>query len=85
MTVMEAAACGTPVVISDLPHYDPAVFVHEETVLRVSARNPTALAGAIERLATDSSLVRVFAKEDYGWFVSMPTTKQRWHVWNGSI
>jgi L-malate glycosyltransferase len=56
MTVMEAAACGTPAVIHDLPDYDPAVFVHEKTVLRVPLRDPQGLAEALLRIADEGPL-----------------------------
>jgi glycosyltransferase involved in cell wall biosynthesis len=56
MTVMESAACGTPVVVHDLPDYDPAIFVHEKTVLRVPLNDPAALASAMYRIATEPAL-----------------------------
>jgi len=55
MTVMEAAACGTPCLVRDLPHYDPEIFVHEDTVLRVPA-DPGSLAAAVGRLIDEPAL-----------------------------
>jgi len=56
MTVMEAAACGTPCLLHDLPDYDPEVFVHEESVLRVPLLDPEGLAAAVIRIASDGAL-----------------------------
>ena len=56
MTVMESAACGTPVLIQDLPTYDPTIFVPDQTVIMVPPRDPEALARGITRLASDPSL-----------------------------
>jgi glycosyltransferase involved in cell wall biosynthesis len=56
MTVMEAAACGAACVIRDLPDYDPEVFVHEQSILRVPLRDPSDLGSALARLAADPSL-----------------------------
>jgi L-malate glycosyltransferase len=55
MTIMEAAACGTPCLVADLPDYDPDVFVHEESALRVP-REPGGLAATVGRLIDDPSL-----------------------------
>jgi glycosyltransferase involved in cell wall biosynthesis len=55
MTVLESMACGTPVVIQDLPEYDPLVFIDGWTVLKVPARQPGALAHALIRLAQEPS------------------------------
>jgi glycosyltransferase involved in cell wall biosynthesis len=55
MTVMESAACGTPVLIQDLPDYDPEIFVDGETVLKV-ANDAEKVAQAIIRLASDTRL-----------------------------
>ena len=56
MTLMEAAACGAVCVVRDLPDYDPEVFVHERSVLRVPLRDPADLGQAISRLAADPAL-----------------------------
>jgi glycosyltransferase involved in cell wall biosynthesis len=56
MTVMESAACGTPSIILDLPDYDPEVFVHRRSVLRLERPEPGALADAILTLAADRHL-----------------------------
>lgn len=56
MTVMESAACGTPAIVHDLPDYDPALFVHEKTVLRVPLNDPAALAAAMLRIAIEPQL-----------------------------
>lgn len=56
MTALESMACGTPVVIQDIPDYDPQIFIDKETVIRVPVRQPAALAGALLRLAHDADL-----------------------------
>jgi glycosyltransferase involved in cell wall biosynthesis len=56
MTLMEAAACGTPCIVNDLPDYDPDIFVHGQSVLRVQAGDYDALGSALLHLATDSGL-----------------------------
>jgi glycosyltransferase involved in cell wall biosynthesis len=56
MTLMESAACETPSIIHDLPDYDPALFVHRETVLRVPLQDPERLADAVVTIATDGEL-----------------------------
>lgn len=53
MTALESMACGTPVVIQDLPDYDPTIFVDGETALKVPPREPEALARALLRLALE--------------------------------
>lgn len=56
MTVMESLACGTPAVVSDLPDYDPELFVDGATVLRVPHQSAEALAAAFLRLSRDGPL-----------------------------
>jgi glycosyltransferase involved in cell wall biosynthesis len=56
MTVMESAACGTPSIILDMQEYDPEIFVHARTVLRLDRLEPRALAQAIVTLAQDRQL-----------------------------
>ena len=56
MTVMESLACGTPAVISDLDDYDPEIFVHGQTVVRVPVADPAGLAAGILTLAASSDL-----------------------------
>jgi phosphatidylinositol alpha-1,6-mannosyltransferase len=56
MTVMESLAVGTPAVVSDLPDYDPEIFVDGETVVRVRLGDPSALADGVARLMRDAAL-----------------------------
>ena len=55
--LLEAAACGRPIVATDVPGCREIVR-EEVTGLLVPAKDPTALAGAIERLATSAELRR---------------------------
>lgn len=56
MTVLESMACGTPVIVQDLPEYDPSLFVDEETVLKVPPRDSEALGRAMFRLAFEPAV-----------------------------
>jgi glycosyltransferase involved in cell wall biosynthesis len=56
--LIEAAACGRPIVTTDVPGCREVVR-HEENGLLVPARNPTALAAALRRLIT-SAVLRQF-------------------------
>jgi L-malate glycosyltransferase len=63
LTVLESMACGTPVVASDIPDYDPHYIESGKTVLSVRPRDTTGLAGAILRLLDDSDLANRLAAE----------------------
>lgn len=56
MTVLESMACGTPVIVSDIPDYDPHYIEPKQTVLAAKADDPEALARAILRLLEDQTL-----------------------------
>jgi glycosyltransferase involved in cell wall biosynthesis len=56
--LIEAAACGRPIVTTDMPGCREVVR-HEENGLLVPVRNPTALAAALRRLIT-SPVLRQF-------------------------
>ncbi|MDW8396230.1 MAG: glycosyltransferase [Anaerolineae bacterium] len=72
MVALEAMACGTPVVVSDVGGLSVLVQ-HNKTGLRVRANDPAALAQAIERLLDDEALRRrlgqraVCYAEAYAW------------------
>ncbi|MEE3326773.1 MAG: glycosyltransferase family 4 protein [Myxococcota bacterium] len=55
LTVLEANACGTPVVATRVPGLQDSVR-DGETGLLVERSDPSALAGAIDRVLTDSAL-----------------------------
>jgi glycosyltransferase involved in cell wall biosynthesis len=56
-SLLEAAACGLPLIATDVPGCRE-IAVHEETALLVPPRNSTALAEAMTRLASDAGLRR---------------------------
>jgi glycosyltransferase involved in cell wall biosynthesis len=53
MTVAESWACGTPVVIGDLPDYDPQQYKHCDTVLRVDLDRVADVASKMRTLYAD--------------------------------
>jgi D-inositol-3-phosphate glycosyltransferase len=57
MVALEAMACGTPVIASDVGGLSVLVQ-HNKTGLRVRANDPAELARAIERLLDDDALRR---------------------------
>jgi glycosyltransferase involved in cell wall biosynthesis len=57
---LEAAACGTPSVVSDLPAFGETLGA---AALRVPPGNPDALADAMERIAADEALRIRLARE----------------------
>jgi glycosyltransferase involved in cell wall biosynthesis len=63
MTVLESAACGTPTIVLDLPDYDPEIFVHGRSVLRLPLADPEMLANAVVELAKDPQLRSVISAE----------------------
>ena len=56
-SLLEAAACGLPLIATDVPGCRE-IAVHEETALLVPPRNVPALAEAMMRLASDAELRR---------------------------
>ncbi len=72
MVALEAMACGTPVIASDVGGLSYLVR-HGRTGYRVPARNPKALAAKITRLLTDEGLRRRIGQravcwaESYAW------------------
>jgi D-inositol-3-phosphate glycosyltransferase len=72
MVALEAMACGTPVVVSDVGGLSQLVR-HNETGLRVRAQDPAAVADAIEKLLTNEVRRRRMGHraacyaEDYSW------------------
>jgi L-malate glycosyltransferase len=63
MTVLESMACGTPVVVGDIPDYDPHYIEPGETVLSIRPQDTAGLARAILRLLDDSDLAGRLATE----------------------
>jgi D-inositol-3-phosphate glycosyltransferase len=72
MVALEAMACGTPVVVSDVGGLSQLVR-HNQTGFRVRAKDPAAVADAIERLLSNEVLRRRMGHraacyaEDYSW------------------
>ena len=63
MTVLESMACGTPVVAGDIPDYDPNYFEKGEAVLTADPTDAAAVAQALTKLLTDSSLAERLSAE----------------------
>jgi D-inositol-3-phosphate glycosyltransferase len=72
MVALEAMACGTPVVVSDVGGLSQLVR-HNQTGIRVRVKDPSALADAIQRLLSNEVLRRRMGHraacyaEDYSW------------------
>ena len=65
MSVLESMACQTPVVVGDIPDYDPDYFEPGKTVLAVRTDDPRSIAQAITRLLDGSDLALNLSKESY--------------------
>jgi len=79
-TILEAMSCGIPVVCSKLPQL---VDIIDGCGLLVPAKNPQALADAILKISSDSSLIEEFRKngiknvvENYSWKDTVKKTTQ---------
>ncbi len=72
MVALEAMACGTPVIASDVGGLSQLVL-HNRTGLRVPSKDPEALAQAMETLLTDEARRRMMGHraacyaEDFSW------------------
>jgi D-inositol-3-phosphate glycosyltransferase len=72
MVALEAMACGTPVVVSDVGGLSQLVR-HNQTGFRVQAANPAGMADAIQRLLMNDALRRRMGHraacyaEDFSW------------------
>ena len=72
MVALEAMACGTPVIASDVGGLSQLVK-HNQTGLRVKVNDPAALADSMEKLLTDEARRRRIGHsaacyaEDYSW------------------
>ncbi len=72
MVALEAMACGTPVIASDVGGLSQLVK-HNQTGLRVPSKDPEALAHALQALLTDEARRRIMGHraacyaEDFSW------------------
>jgi glycosyltransferase involved in cell wall biosynthesis len=60
--LLEAAACGLPLIATDIPGCRPVVHDGENGIL-VPVRDATSLASAIERLASDPALRSTYGEQ----------------------
>jgi glycosyltransferase involved in cell wall biosynthesis len=63
LTVLESMACGTPVVVGDIPDYDPRYIEKDQTVLMAEPTDAESVAQAILSLLTDTSLADRLSSE----------------------
>ena len=63
MSVLESMACGTPVLVSRIPNYDPHYIEDEKTVLMANQNDSASVATALIRLLQDGSLAQSLAAE----------------------
>lgn len=63
MSVLESMACGTPVVVSDIPHYDEDYIEAGQTALLAAPRDVSSIVSALERLLNDRELADRLAGE----------------------
>jgi glycosyltransferase involved in cell wall biosynthesis len=63
MSVLESLACGTPVVVSNIPNYDSDYIEAEETVLVADPDDVSSVASALTRMLEDSTLRQALTTE----------------------
>jgi glycosyltransferase involved in cell wall biosynthesis len=63
MSVLESLACGTPVVVSNIPNYDSVYIEAEETVLVADPDDVSSIASALTRMLEDSTLRQALTTE----------------------
>jgi glycosyltransferase involved in cell wall biosynthesis len=63
MSVLESLACETPVVVSDIPQYDPVYIEANRTVLMADADSVASIATSIVRALTDAHVSSELAAE----------------------
>jgi glycosyltransferase involved in cell wall biosynthesis len=63
MSVLESLACETPVIVSDIPNYDPDYIEADKTVLVADHQDVSSIALALVRMLTDANLSNVLAAE----------------------
>jgi glycosyltransferase involved in cell wall biosynthesis len=63
LSVLESLACGTPVIVSDIPNYDPDYIEAEKTVLMSEPDDIQSIVSALTRMLSDAMLRQTLATE----------------------
>jgi len=63
MSVLESLACGTPVIVSNIPNYDSDYIEAEKTVLVADPHDVNAVVSTLTRLLKDAELCHSLATE----------------------
>ncbi|MGH9843906.1 MAG: glycosyltransferase family 4 protein [Blastocatellia bacterium] len=63
MSVLESMACGTPVVVGDIPDYDPDYFEPGVTVITANQKEPSSVAAAVLKLLRETDQVEPLVEE----------------------
>jgi len=63
LSVLESLACGTPVLVSNIPNYDPDYIEAEKTVLMAESNDVASIVSSLTRMLSDATLRQTLASE----------------------